>query len=105
MSKKKKLFEQMKAHRMDKASGLYIPRTMGDMRHNNWPVCKTCRQDVEAVEMRNRNTKGVEIWARCHGKEDWFQLTFPFDIPEDDRIDDHIRLALRSFQPFDPSIA
>lgn len=106
----KKLLDtiQQKAWNTKNQAGLYVPRTEGDVACN-WPTCGTCRQDVEAVELKNRNTKGVELWARCHGKEDWYTITFPYSIPEDDGsenkdFNDHVRMAMRAFTPFQTSI-
>lgn len=109
MRQDKKLIQAVREHAKDQRSGLYVPRTAGDHR-TNWPVCQTCRRDVEAVELKNRNSKGVELWARCHGKEDWYTIKFPYDIPETDAsgdkvVGDHVRMAMRAFKPFDPTIS
>ncbi len=107
--KDKKLINaiQQKAWNTRNQAGLYMPRTAGD-HQTNWPVCQTCRRDVEAVEMKNANTKGVEIWARCHGKEDWYTVTYPFpiegDFNKDEGAMDNIRAAMRAFTPFVSSI-
>lgn len=101
---KKKLIEQVRTSVRDKRTGLYVPRTMGDHR-TNWPVCQTCRRDVEAVELKNRNTKSVELWARCHGKEDFYLVEFPYAIPDKDPVDDHVRTAMNAAHFFNPSIA
>ncbi len=88
-------------------AGLYLPRAQGDVAAN-WPTCGTCHRDVEAVEMKNANTNGVEIWARCHGKEDWYTVTYPFpiegDFNKDEGAMDNIRAAMRAFMPFQSSI-
>lgn len=111
MSHNKKLLDaiQQKAWNRRNHAGLYLPRNEGDVQAN-WPVCGTCHQDVEAVELKNRNTSGVELWARCHGKEDWYTIKFPYSIPENDAsgekvVNDHVRMAMRAFTPFQSSIA
>lgn len=106
-SKDQKLITAIRETVKDKRSGLYVPRHLGDVR-TNWPVCQTCRRDVEAVELKNRNTKGVELWARCHGKEDWFKIDFPYAIPDgsgEDVVNDHVRIAMNAAKFFEPSIA
>ncbi len=105
----KKLLDAVRQTAWDRTHGLYVPRTEGDVR-TNWPRCMTCGQDVEAVELKNRNTEGVELWARCHGSEDWYTVKFPYSIPETDAsgekvVNDHVRMAMRAFTPFNPSIA
>lgn len=105
----KKLVTQIREKAWENREGIYMPRTQGDIR-TSWPVCQTCLRDVEAVELKNRNTKGVELWARCHGKEDWYTIVFPYEIPENDAsgekfVTDHVRMAMRAFRPFVPSIA
>ncbi len=105
----KKLMESIRQKAWNTSNGLYVPRTEGD-HQTNWPVCMTCGQDVEAVELKNRNTSGVELWAKCHGAEDWYSIKFPYSIPENDAsgekvVNDHVRMAMRAFTPFNPSIA
>ncbi len=108
MSHSKKLLDAVRQKSWDNRNGLYVPRTEGDV-SANWPKCLTCNRDVDAVELKNRNTKGVELWARCHGAEDWYTITFPYSIPENDAsgekvVNDHVRTAMRAFTPFNPSI-
>ncbi len=94
MSHSKKLIDQVKQTAWNNHNGLYVPRTEGDHK-TAWPICMTCNRDVDAVELKNRNTKGVELWAKCHGAEDWYTITFPYDIPdsggEDKVVNDHRR--------------
>ncbi len=105
----KKLLDAVRQKAWDQKNGLYVPRVEGDVRAN-WPRCMTCGRDVDAVELKNRNTKGVELWAKCHGAEDWYTVQFPYDIPENDAsgekvVNDHVRIAMRAFTPFQVSIA
>ena len=100
----KKLIEQVREKAWENRGGLYVPRTQGDHR-TNWPVCQTCGRDVEAVDMKDQNSFGVVLWARCHGKEDYYKVTFPYRLEDDDQIHDQIQVAMRAFRPFVPSIA
>ncbi len=103
-SHNKKLIEAVRQKAHVKRNGVFVPRTEGDVQ-TNWPVCQTCKQDVEAVEMKNQNSFGVEIWAKCHGKEDWYTVTYPYRIEGNDQaVQDHIRVAMRAFLPFKTSI-
>ena len=110
MSHSKKLLDAIRQKSWDNKNGIYAPTVEGDHR-TNWPVCMTCHRDVDAVELKNRNNKGVELWAKCHGAEDWYSIKFPYDIPENDGssedkvVNDHVKMAMRAFSPFNPSIA
>ncbi len=104
----KKLIDAVRQKAWDNRNGIFRPRVAGDI-PANWPVCGTCGQDVDAVELKNRNTEGVELWAKCHGAEDWYTIKFPYSIPESDAsgekvVNDHIRMAMRAFTPFKVSI-
>lgn len=62
---------------------------------------------MEAVELKNANNHSIELWARCHGAEDYYRVEFPYrldngDPMEDQNINDHIQIAMKSFCPFDP---
>ena len=100
----KKLIEQVREKAWENRGGIFVPRTEGDIR-TNWPVCQTCLRDVEAVEMKNYNSFGVELWARCHGKEDYYKVVYPFRMEDDGQIEYQIQVAMRAFRPFDQSIA
>lgn len=101
--KSKKFIQETRRAAYERRAGVYVPRGMNDIR-SNFPICRTCRREVEAVELRNFNRYSVELWARCHGKEDWYAIKFPFEIggwnEEDPMVSDHIRLAMRAFTPF-----
>lgn len=102
--KDKKLIDAVRQKAWLNHNGVYVPRVEGDNR-SNWPVCQTCKRDVEAVELKNQNSYGVEIWARCHGKEDWYTVKYPYRIEGDeDAVKDHLRVAMRAFAPFSPTI-
>ena len=102
------LERQIRQKAWDNHNGLFRPRVEGDVR-SNFPLCQTCRREVEAAEMVDLNRYSVTLRARCHGKEDTVKVDFPFAIggydPESEVVDDNIRVAMRSWRPFDPSIA
>lgn len=99
-----KLLDAVRQKAWNTHNGIYRPRVAGDHR-SNWPTCGLCGRDVEAVELKNQNSFGVEIWARCHGKEDWYTVKYPFRIEGDDeKVQDQIRIAMRAFTPFRQSI-
>lgn len=95
----RKLVDNIRRTAWENRSGLYVPRVEGDVK-TNWPQCMTCGRDVEAVEQRDFNRHSVELWARCHGKEDFYKVEFPFDIggwDEDSQVvKDHVRIAMRT---------
>ncbi len=75
----------------------------------NWPICLTCGRDVDAVELKNANSTGCEIWAACHGKEDYYKVTWkvPFRDQSKDPLDDKnngwaVKRAMADFSPFQP---
>lgn len=103
--KTKKLIQQVQEKAWDRRNGIFRPRTEGDVNTGNWPICATCRREVEAVELKNQNSFGVELWARCHGKEDFYKVEYPYRLVDDDMIQDQIRVAMNAFRPFDPSLA
>ena len=103
--KDRKLIEEVRKRAFENRNGLYVPRTEGDVKQN-WPVCQTCRRDVESVELKEQNSFGVVIWARCHGKEDYYKVVYPYRIDESDeeQLQAQIRTAMNAFLPFQTSI-
>lgn len=88
--------------------GLFLPD--GSRTQRNWPLCLTCLKDVEAAEAKDWNQESVEVWARCHGAEDFFRVVFPFRIEGDPMEDERANFALRRamadaclFDPTKPS--
>jgi hypothetical protein len=86
--------------------GLIVP---GQATKRNWPLCMTCGRDVEATELKNINSKSCEIWARCHGAEDYIRIEW--DVPvrdvsvdpmEDKNNGWAVRRAMGDWVPFDP---
>jgi hypothetical protein len=86
-------------------NGIYLPPGMRTSR--KWPLCLTCGREVEAVEMKDCNQHSVELWARCHGAEDFYRVEFGFrvegDPMEDERANWAVAAAMRDFCPFDPN--
>lgn len=78
----------------------------GQRTYRSWPLCLTCRKEVEAVELKNVNSVSAEIWARCHGAEDYYRVDFPChiegDVFGDDRANWAIKRAMHDFCPFNP---
>lgn len=97
----KKFLEQARQARI--VNGIALPPGMRTSR--KWPLCITCGREVEAVELKNWNSKSVELWARCHGAEDYYTVSFPFRIEgdplEDERANMNVASAMRDFAPFD----
>lgn len=88
--------------------GLLLPS--GSTSKRNWPLCMTCGRDVEAAEIKNVNSRSCELWARCHGAEDYIKVTW--DVPvrdaSADPLDDKnvgwaIKRAMGDWAPFDPT--
>lgn len=78
-----------------------------DATRDNWPVCLTCGQPVDATELKNVNAFSCELWAKHHGAEDWHRVDFPFRIEgdplEDDRANWAIQRAMKDACFFDPA--
>lgn len=96
----KDFLEQAKQARA--VNGIYLPPGMRTSR--KWPLCLTCGREVEAVELKNVNSLSVELWARCHGQEDFYTVKFPYrvdgDPMEDEKANWSINAAMRDFCPF-----
>lgn len=105
MGREKQLINQVQETAWRNRNGLYVPRVEGDKK-TSWPVCQTCHRDVEAVELKNQNNWSVELWARCHGKEDYYTIKYPFRLEDGDRPEQeemkraNINAAMRTFAPF-----
>ncbi len=91
----------------------HVNRTLvlpsGQRTQRTWPLCLTCGREVEAAEIKNVNSKSCEIWARCHGKEDYYRVTWqvPVNSTQDDILEDvnvgwAIRRAIADGTFFDP---
>lgn len=79
----------------------------GQRTQRSWPLCLTCGREVEAVELKDANSFSCTLWARCHGKEDFYIIKFPFRVEgdplEDPRSNKHIQQAMYAFCPFNPN--
>jgi hypothetical protein len=106
--KNKKLFEQIRqsaAHHRKIDAGQAV--IIGHRTSRKWPLCLTCGKEVDAVEMRDVSNNGAELWAQCHGKEDFYKVRFPFridgDVMEDERANWYVQRAMHDFCPFNPT--
>lgn len=86
--------------------GLIVP---GKSNVRNWPLCLTCGRDVEAAEIKNVNSRGCDLWARCHGQEDSVHVSWNVpirdttkDALEDKNIGWAIKRAMADYAPFPP---
>ncbi len=102
----KKLIEATRRRAHEFHNGLYVPRTEGDKK-TNWPVCLTCKMDVESINVEDVHHNTVDIRAKCHGQECTIRLEFPFRITrrEDEETWHHIQTAINNASFFEPSIA
>lgn len=70
----------------------------------NWPVCQTCGRTVDAAELKHEGTNSIEIWARCHGNEDFCRVEFPFkldgSIEADGKTSWAIKRVMGDWMPF-----
>lgn len=88
--------------------GLWLPS--GERTTRTWPLCMTCGREVEAAEIKNASTKGCDIWARCHGQEDHYHVswsvpmrTMSEDVMKDKNVGWAIKRAMQDGLFFDPS--
>lgn len=95
------------AFRRSPGSALVLPDDQRTQR--SWPICMTCGREVESAGIRNVNTRSCEIWASCHGAEDYIKVTW--DVPQQDSSKDSledpnvgwaIKRAMHDFTPFNP---
>ncbi len=105
-ARQKKLIQQVRQRAFEQRNGLYVPRTEGDVK-TNWPVCMTCHQDVDSVNVEEVSNQTVDIRAKCHDKECTIRLEFPFRITcvTDKDTWYHVQTAINNAVFFDPSIA
>lgn len=96
-----------------RVNDLWLPHDpLEDMRTSrNWPLCLTCGREVEAVDLKNVNSTGIDIWASCSHRgeknppaEDYYRVTFPFridgDVLADERANTFLKRAMHDFCPF-----
>lgn len=110
MRNKEFLEQVQQANRVNK---LWTPHdSLLDLRTSrNWPLCLTCGREVEAVDLKNVNQLGFEIWASCSHRgeksqpaEDYYKVSFPFridgDVLSDKRANTFLKRAMHDFCPF-----
>lgn len=104
---KKKLIQQVRQRSFENRNGIFRPRVEGDIKSAAWPVCMTCHQDVESMNVEDISTNVVTVRATCHGKEAVVKLEFPYNIirREDKETWPHVMTAINNSTFFDPSIA
>jgi len=72
--KKVGFFSQLHNARMARVNGLY--QKVGHI-----PICRVCKKPIEVLEIRDKGPDPdlpmwMEIYARCHGKEDYAKVEF-----------------------------
>ncbi len=79
----------------------------GERTQRSWPLCLTCGREVDAVNLEDVSTKGCEIRAKCHGKEDAYRVTWELsqhdstkDVLDDLNVGFAIKRAMADFCPF-----
>lgn len=102
----KKLIPQVRKRAYQQRNGLYVPRTEGDFK-STWPVCQTCKRDVDSVNVEDIGTNRVTVRATCHGQEAVVVMEFPFQILKRHDKDTwpHVMTAINNSTFFEPSIA
>ena len=92
------------AAKVNREADVWVPEGARTMR--SWPLCMTCRKEVDAAELKNFTMTSVEVWAKCHNQEDFYKVFFPFRIDgdpmEDERANWAIKRALHDGIFFDP---
>ena len=106
-TQKKKLIQQVRQRSWENRNGVFQPRVEGDIKRASWPVCMTCHQDVESVQVEDISTNVVTVRALCHGKEAVVKMEFPYGIirRHDKDTWPHVMTAINNSVFFDPSIA
>lgn len=81
----------------------------GTRTNRTWPLCMLCLREVDSAELMNVNNGGCEIKAGCHGKEDYYKVTWTLSSADcsKDPLDDvnvgwAVRRAMSDFCPFMP---
>ncbi len=81
----------------------------GARTNRTWPLCMSCLREVDSAELMNVNTKGCEIKAGCHGKEDFYKVTWTLssadvskDLLDDVNVSWAVKRAMSDFCPFMP---
>jgi hypothetical protein len=103
----KKFIPQVRQRAYENRNGVYVPRVEGDVKRASWPVCLTCKRDVDSVNVEDIGKNRVTIRATCHGKEAVVVMEFPYQIlkRKDKDTWPHVMSAINNAVWFDPSIA
>ena len=106
-ARNKKLIQSIRERAFENRRGIYVPRVEGDIKRASWPVCMTCHQDVDSVNVEDVGNESVTIRARCHGEEAVVRLDFPYQILKRTEFEtwNHVQNALNTVTFFNPSIA
>ena len=73
-------FDQLHGAKLAKANGIIRAA------ENKIPICQKCRKPVENVQIQDRGPDPdrpmwMEIWASCHGAEDYARIEFVTPTP------------------------
>jgi hypothetical protein len=76
------LYKQLAKNKMLKVNGIH--RTAS----SNHPICRVCNKPIEVMEIKDRGPdpdypKWFEIYAKCHGKEDFSRVECPTGMSPD----------------------
>ncbi len=82
----------------------------GRRTNRTWPLCMQCLHEVDSAELMDVSSTGCEIKAGCHGKEDYYKVTWPdlsvadttAPILDDVNVGWAIKRAMADFCPFMP---
>ncbi len=81
----------------------------GGRTNRTWPLCMLCLKEVDSADLMDVSSKGCEIKAGCHGKEDYYKVTWDLamadssaPILDDVNVGWAIKRAMADFSPFMP---
>ncbi len=100
----KSFINQVQQKAADNRRRIWSP---GERTSNDWPICLQCGKEVDAAQLENVNQLSCEIRVKCHGKEDFYRVNFPYridgDVLSDDRANWAIKRAMADFCAFSRS--
>ena len=81
----------------------------GTRTNRTWPLCMQCLREVDSAELMDVSSTGCEIKAGCHGKEDYYKVTWDLSVADtaapildDVNVGWAIKRAMADFSPFMP---
>lgn len=81
----------------------------GARTNRSWPLCMQCLREVDAVNLEDISSKGCEIRAKCHDKEEAYRVTWELSVADtsvpildDVNVGWAIKRAMADFSPFMP---